>query len=82
MIQDYIKFGCRILGTDGEYYYLANAPDWGDGCMTMGFTMDEAFTELDFAIEAFMEHSIEHNLPIPDPSPLDGFAFDYGIFYA
>jgi predicted RNase H-like HicB family nuclease len=56
----------RDKATDGSYIYLARNPEL-DGCMAQGETPEEALEYLDEVRIEYLEHLLEHNLPIPYP---------------
>ena len=53
--------------TDGDYIYLARNPEL-EGCMAQGLTPEEALANLEAVRIEHIEHLIEFNLPIPQPT--------------
>ena len=51
---------------DGEYIYLALNPEL-EGCMAQGELPEEAVSNLDEVRVAYIEHLLDHNLPVPSP---------------
>lgn len=68
----YVSFAFRDQTTDDEPIYVALNPELA-GCMAQGETMQEALANLEEVRVEYIEHLIEHELPVPAP------AWDTGI---
>jgi predicted RNase H-like HicB family nuclease len=51
---------------DGVYLYLAINPEF-EGCMAQGDSPEEAVANLEEVRTAYIEHLLDHNLPVPSP---------------
>lgn len=56
----------RDKTTDGDYVYLARNPEL-DGCMAQGESLAESQENLLEVRIDYIEHLLEHNLPVPYP---------------
>lgn len=52
--------------SDGEFIYLALNPEL-EGCMAQGGTPEEAYENLKEVRVDYIEHLLDHNLPVPEP---------------
>jgi len=73
----------RILrdDSDSETLYLALNPEL-EGCMAQGETVTEAESNLDEVRVIYIEHLLEHNLPVPYPESMTTVTGDLTGIYA
>jgi len=70
---NYPKVIRKDTDDDGNEYYEAEIPDL-PGCGSWGKTEEEALQRLDEAKKAYLEVSLDKNLPIPEPVSEDEFS--------
>ncbi len=63
----YFLFMFRDKTTDDDYIYVARNPEI-NGCIAQGETMEEAQENLNEVRADLIQHLLEHNLPVPEPS--------------
>lgn len=63
----YIVVVFKDKTTDGDFIFLAVNPEI-DGCMAQGETMEEAEENLDVVRVAYIQHLLDHGLPVPEPA--------------
>ena len=63
----YTEVVFRDKTTDDESIYMAVTPEL-EGCMAQGETVREAQENLRLFRIDYIEHLVENNLPVPDPS--------------
>lgn len=66
----------RDVSTNGEPLYVAFHPDL-DGCAAQGESMQEARENLTEFYQDYIQHLIDHALPVPEPSALNGLCIDF-----
>lgn len=45
-----------------------------DGCQSTGDTVEELYTNLDEALEGYLEVKLERNMPIPEPESAENYS--------
>jgi predicted RNase H-like HicB family nuclease len=66
-LRKYLSFVFLDRANASEPIYVALNPDL-DGCVAIGQTVPEALANLDEVRLAYVEHLLEHHLPVPEPS--------------
>lgn len=61
------KYPVEIHWKDADQCYIASAPDL-QGCIAHGYTREEALSELQIAIELWLEKAVEDGEHLPSPS--------------
>ena len=76
-VQDYLRLPYNIvirhINDDSGEYYFATVQEL-DGCMSDGATLEEAHTNIQEAMEGWIETKLEAGFPIPEPLSLDKYS--------
>jgi predicted RNase H-like HicB family nuclease len=63
----YVEIAFREKLTDSEYGYVALSPEL-NGCAVQGDTIKEARENLKLFRVDYIEHLLDHGLPVPEPA--------------
>lgn len=64
-----VKYLTRIYWSNEDEAYVAEVPDL-PGCVSHGTTLPEAASNIQEAMELWLESAARHNDPIPEPDPI------------
>ena len=72
-VEDYLKLPytrmVQEMNDENGHYFYGRILEL-DGCQSTADTLEELYTNLNIAMEGYLEVKIRHNLPIPKPQTL------------